>query len=125
MMGITRWNAIGIGVRVYANDAELFRWAWNLVHYRIFLSIMIFASCFFFTFLPAPLHLSQVGPFMQKLMGKVMGGGLGGMMGGMPGMGGMGGMPDFGGGGGWGAGDGNDGDDIPDLDGDEMPDLVD
>jgi len=64
----------------------------------------------------------QVGPFMQKMMGKVMGGGLGGMMGGgMPGMGGGmggggGGMPNMGG--------GYD-DDIPDLDGDEMPDMVD
>ena len=65
--------------------------------------------------LPSP--LPQVGPFMQKLMGKVMGGGLGGM-GGMPGMSGGAG------GGGWRGGGGDD-DDIPDLDGDEMPDLVD
>lgn len=50
----------------------------------------------------------EVGPFMQKLMGKVMGGG------GMGGMGGGGGM----------GGRGFD-DDDDDLDGDDMPDLVD
>ena len=66
---------------------------------------------------------SQVGPFMQKLMGKVMGGGMGG--GGMPGGGmGAGGF----GGGGFGGGGGMD--EMPDLDeddddDDEMPDLVD
>ena len=53
----------------------------------------------------------EVGPFMQKLMGKVMGGG----------MGGMGGM----GGGMGGRGFDDDHDDMPDLDGDDMPDLVD
>mmetsp|Transcript_25695 Transcript_25695/g.46532 ORF Transcript_25695/g.46532 Transcript_25695/m.46532 type:complete len:337 (-) Transcript_25695:376-1386(-) len=58
----------------------------------------------------------EVGPFMQKLMGKVMGGGGMGGMGGMPGMGGMGGMD---------GGFGGDMDDMPDLDDDEMPDLVD
>jgi len=66
----------------------------------------------------------EVGPFLQKMMSKVMGGGMGGMGGAMPGgMGGMGGgMP--GGSGGFG-GDGFD--DIPDLgdDDDDMPDLVD
>merc|ERR1719352_295018 len=53
----------------------------------------------------------EVGPVLQKLMGKFMGGG--GMPGGMPGdmPGGMGGMPGGGGG----------GDDIPDLG--QMPDL--
>ncbi|KAL7469494.1 hypothetical protein ACHAXS_009754 [Conticribra weissflogii] len=57
----------------------------------------------------------EVGPFLQKLMGKVMGGGMAGM-GGMPGMGGMGGM-------GGGMGDGGD---MPDIHGDDdMPDLVD
>ena len=59
----------------------------------------------------------EVGPFMQKLMGKVMGGGGGGM--GV--MGGMGG----GGGGMGGRGFDDDDDDMPDLDGDDMPDLVD
>merc|ERR1712194_766818 len=64
----------------------------------------------------------EVGPFMQKMMGKIMGGGMGGMGGGMPGgMGGMGGgMP-----GGMGGGFGGGGGDIPDLDDDDMPDLVD
>ena len=49
----------------------------------------------------------KVGPFLQKMMSKVMGGGMGGMGGAMPGgMGGMGGgMP--GGSGGFG-GDGFD-----------------
>eukprot|EP00986_Skeletonema_menzelii_P017171 scaffold17998_cov115-Skeletonema_menzelii.AAC.2 len=61
----------------------------------------------------------EVGPFLQKLMGKMMGGG--GMGGGMPGMGGMGGGSPFGGSGGGGDFD------IPDIesDDDEMPDLVD
>ena len=60
---------------------------------------------------------------MQKLMGKVMGGGMGG--GGMPGGMGAGGF----GGGGFGGGGGMD--EMPDLDedddddDDEMPDLVD
>jgi hypothetical protein len=59
-----------------------------------------------------------VGPFVQKLMGKMMGGGLGG----------MGGMPGMGGGFGRGEGDGGGGvgdEDMPDMDGDEMPDIVD
>jgi len=63
----------------------------------------------------------EVGPFLQKLMGKMMGGG---GMGGMPGMGGMGGM---GGGSPFGGSGGGDFD-IPDIesdDDDEMPDLVD
>ena len=53
----------------------------------------------------------EVGPVLQKIMSKMMGGG---GMGGMPGMGGMGGMPDMGG--------GSKGDeDIPDLG--DLPDL--
>ncbi len=67
----------------------------------------------------------EVGPFLQKLMGKMMGGGGMGGMGGMPGMGGMGGM---GGGSPFGGSGGGDFD-IPDIesddDDDEMPDLVD
>jgi suppressor of tumorigenicity protein 13 len=61
----------------------------------------------------------EVGPFLQKLMGKMMGGG---GMGGMPGMGGMSGGSPFGGGSAGGDFD------IPDIDSDdddEMPDLVD
>ena len=65
----------------------------------------------------------EVGPFLQKLMGKMMGGGGMGGMPGMSGMGGMGGGSPFGGGGGGGDFD------IPDMDSDddddEMPDLVD
>lgn len=94
------------------------------------LSQVAFRSSLFFFRTRANHRLSslshQVGPFMQKMMGKVMGGGLGGMMGGgMPGMGG--GMGGGGGGGGMpNMGGGYDGDDdIPDLDGDEMPDMVD
>lgn len=57
----------------------------------------------------------DVGPVLQKLMGKFMGGGGLGGMGGMPGMGGFGGAPPGGAGGGAGA------DGVPDLG--DLPDL--
>ena len=55
----------------------------------------------------------EVGPALNLMMKKMMGGG------GMPGMGGMGGMPGMGGMGGMPSAGGDDG--VPDMD--EMPDL--